>query len=82
VYAAAFVPDGKRIVTGSGDKTARIWERPNPLDGQAKHIVLWAQLITGKELDERGAVRELDASTLVQRRQQLAGLRGPPLPAD
>ncbi len=25
VYAAAFAPDGERIVTASGDKTARVW---------------------------------------------------------
>jgi hypothetical protein len=26
VYSAAFSPDGKRIVTASADKTARLWE--------------------------------------------------------
>ena len=26
MWSAAFSPDGKRIVTASGDKTARVWE--------------------------------------------------------
>ncbi len=26
VYSAAFSPDGKRIVTASWDKTARVWD--------------------------------------------------------
>ena len=26
VWSAAFSPDGKKIVTGSADKTARIWD--------------------------------------------------------
>ena len=26
MYSAAFSPDGSRIVTASGDKTARIWD--------------------------------------------------------
>jgi WD40 repeat protein len=26
VYSAAFSPDGSRIVTASGDRTARVWD--------------------------------------------------------
>ena len=28
VSSVAFSPDGKRILTGSSDKTAKVWERP------------------------------------------------------
>ncbi len=30
VVSASFSPDGKRIVTGSEDTTARVWERRRP----------------------------------------------------
>ena len=30
IYAAAFSPDGNRVITASADKTARIWNLPLP----------------------------------------------------
>jgi WD40 repeat protein len=33
VRTAAFSPDGKRGVTASQDKTARLWKAPRPVQG-------------------------------------------------
>ena len=78
VYSVGFSPDGRRIVTGSFDKTARLWKIPQPVRGDPERILLWAQVITGLELDEHGVVRALDADTWQQRRQRLQELGGPP----
>ena len=40
--------------------------------------MLWAQVITGLEVDELTAVRVLDAAAWQQRRQRLQELGGPP----
>jgi WD40 repeat protein len=78
VSAAAFSPDGKTVLTGSYDKTARLWRVPKPIEGDPERILLWAQVITGLELDEYGGTRGLDATTWEQRRQSLLELGGPP----
>jgi hypothetical protein len=70
--------DGKTAVTGSRGKTARLWKIPQPIRGDPERIFLWAQVITGLELDEHGVVRFLDADTWHQRRQRLQELGGPP----
>jgi hypothetical protein len=75
---AAFAPDGNMVLTASEDGAARLWEVPNRVEGDVGRIVLWVQAITGKELDERGSLRELDPSGWEQRRRQLAELGGPP----
>jgi WD40 repeat protein len=42
-----------------------------PVEGDAKHIVLWAQVLARGELDSEGKVRKLDEVTWEQRRQFL-----------
>jgi hypothetical protein len=74
----AFSPDGKTVLTGSDDKTARLWRVPRPIEGDPERILLWAQVITGLELDEFGGRRGLDAATWETRRQRLQELGGPP----
>jgi hypothetical protein len=66
-------------LTGSYDKTARLWKVPQPLRGDPERIKLWTQVITGLEVDDLTAVHVLDAATWEQRRQRLQELGGPPL---
>jgi WD40 repeat protein len=80
VWAVAFRPDGKRILTGSDDGTAQLWDVPTPMEGEIDRIVLWSQVVTGQELDERGVVRFLDDGTWRRSRQELQRLGGPPPP--
>jgi len=79
VRTAAFSPDGKRGVTASQDKTARLWKAPRPVQGTPEHILLWCEVRTGLTLDERGDVRALDAKTWLERRERLEKLGDPPL---
>ena len=69
----AFSPDGKTVLTGSDDQSARLWPVPTPLQAEPQRIVLWLQVITGMELDEHGSIRVLDAATWQQRPPALAG---------
>ncbi len=78
VASAAFSPDGKLIVTGSRDKTARLWTTPGALTGEVERIALWAEVVTGMELDDAGTVRVLDAEAWRTRQLRLQELGGPP----
>src|SRR5262249_19061134 len=123
VWAVAFSPDGRTILTRSNDRTVRLWhaadgtpigrplafpeglaaaavspERrtiravsgedvavrrwtvPLPMPGDPRRIELWAQVITGLELNELGAIQFLDAQTWQERRRDLQELGGPPIP--
>ncbi len=80
ISSAAFSPDGKTILTGSQDNTARMWVTPTPIVGEVEHILLWAQVASGMELDDHGLAQELDATTWRQRHQRLHESRGTPVP--
>ena len=76
----AYSPDGKTLLTGSRDKTARLWTPPAPVEGEVERMVLWTQVLTGLELDADGVARVLDAATWQERRRPLDERGGPPLP--
>jgi WD40 repeat protein len=59
VWAVAFCPDGRTVLTGSWDKTARLWEVPAPADGEVEHITRWTRVLSGRELDAEGQVHDL-----------------------
>jgi WD40 repeat protein len=78
VTRVVFSPDGKTILTGSSDGAARLWTPPRPVAGEAEHVTLWAQVLTGMELDAEGTVRVLPGDVWQQRRRQLEERGGPP----
>ncbi len=79
VNAVAFSPDGQRFATGSEETVGgRLWEVETPVEGTAERLALWAQVITGMELDPYDTVRLLDSPTWQQRRLRLEELGGPP----
>jgi WD40 repeat protein len=73
VYSATFSPDGKKILTGSQDKTARLWDLNGKtiqiFKGHAKTIVSVAfspdgnKILTGS-LDETARLWDLKGNTL------------------
>jgi WD40 repeat protein len=89
VGAVALSADGKTALTGSWEKagpepwktiaSAKLWQVPQPVRGEPERIMLWAQVITGLEVDDLTAVRFLDAKTWQERRHRLANLGGSPL---
>jgi WD40 repeat protein len=78
VYAAAFSPAGKTVLSGSHDGTARFWPVPSAVEGETERVGLWAQVVTGAELDESDVVHVLDVATWNERRKRLESLGGSP----
>jgi WD40 repeat protein len=83
VGRVGFSPDGQTMVTlyeatSTDHMVARFWKVPRPLQGEPPDLVLWAQVLTGMELEADGMIRYLDAEAWHQRKQQLAQSGGPP----
>jgi tetratricopeptide (TPR) repeat protein len=78
VQAAAFSPDGSRLLTGSHDKSTYLWKVPHFVEGEVERLVVWVQLDTDTTLDEHGQPRRLDNKERAQCRKRLQELGGPP----
>jgi hypothetical protein len=72
-----FAPDGRTVTLGLG--WAR-WTAAAPVEGEVERVVLWAQLLTGTELDDEGQPRRLDAAAWQERSRRLDRLGGSPWP--
>jgi serine/threonine protein kinase/WD40 repeat protein len=53
---------------------------PRPLEGNGHHLQLWAEVLTGLQLDEDGTIGMLDGRTWRERKDRLEKLGGAPGP--
>jgi WD40 repeat protein len=72
-----FGPDGRTVTLGLGWVR---WTAAAPVEGDVERVVLWAQLLTGTELDDEGKPLRLDAAAWQERSRRLGQLGGPPWP--
>jgi eukaryotic-like serine/threonine-protein kinase len=78
VARAAFRHEGQSILSGTNDRIARAWSVPVAMAGTRESLELWAQVVTGMELEADGGVRVLDAVEWRTRRDRLRGFEPPP----
>jgi WD40 repeat protein len=78
VLCAAIAENGRSLVTAGMDHKAKIWAAPDRIGGPAPRFALWAEVLTGAELDDSGGLRLLDATAWSQRRELLKELGGAP----
>jgi WD40 repeat protein len=70
--AVSFDQSGDTMMTASDDGIIHIWDPPPlTLHADVEQIVLWAQVITGLELDETGSLRVLETGEWHRRRNRL-----------
>jgi hypothetical protein len=68
---AAFRPHSNQVATLSADDgLLRLWDIPAPATGSVQEITEWVQALTGKELTDKGVLRDLDGTLLHKLRNQ------------
>jgi eukaryotic-like serine/threonine-protein kinase len=86
VLRVGFLPGDKEVFTssessaGSKEGVTTFWDVVGSWPGPPEQVLLELQVLTGMELDERGAVRKLSADEWQQRRQRLQAPDVPPAP--
>jgi WD40 repeat protein/serine/threonine protein kinase len=79
VTRVAFGLDGRTVRTGTDEHVARSWPLPAAVTGTPEQLELWAEVVTGMELEPEGSVRILDTAEWQTRRSRLGSFE--PLPA-
>jgi WD40 repeat protein/predicted Ser/Thr protein kinase len=89
VRAVAFVPPRQQptaddacgtVVTGSEDKTARVWEVPAPLTEPPDRIMTGLEVANGMMLDAQGVAESLPSEIWWRLRRELKGVAVSPHP--
>jgi predicted Zn-dependent protease len=70
VYSAEFSPDGRRILTASGDTTARVWDLPTDAR-PAADLRRLAQYLAGYRIDARAGAVPLEPAAARREEQAL-----------
>src|SRR5262249_53281559 len=78
--SVAFHPAARAVLVGSSDGTARLWQVQPPVPDDAARVRLWAEVLTGVELDAEDVVHVLDAAAWQKRCRKLTELGGAPVP--
>jgi WD40 repeat protein/serine/threonine protein kinase len=78
IVHVAFSLDGRHLAVA--DKRGRIalWETPRPMQGTSQRLRLWAETLTGMELDVQQMIHTLEPDEVQRRRARLDELGGPP----
>ncbi|MFI5456784.1 MAG: WD40 repeat domain-containing protein [Isosphaerales bacterium] len=74
IQSAKFSPDGRIVLTGCVDGTARLWDVAEWPNEWAPAITLRIEALTGMTLDDRGEVRYLDTAGWSERLDRLASV--------
>jgi len=79
VLAVAFSPDGQTALTGSADKTARLWFLPEKVNGSPERLRLWVEVMTWLTMDDLGVVmRRLKPDEWKRKQEELNAQGGAP----
>jgi WD40 repeat protein len=72
--------ESRTLVTGSEDKTARVWDVPGPQTGPPERIMLALQVANGAVLDAQGVAESLAPGPWHRLRRDLLAAGSPPPP--
>jgi WD40 repeat protein len=79
VSAVAYGLDGKTVITGSYDRTARLWDVAAELPDDLGRVANWVEVLTGLNLDETGSIQILDNAAWLRGREKVKQQGGPPV---
>jgi hypothetical protein len=71
IVQVCFSPDGKLVGLTSKRPDTRVYRVPEPVTGDPETLRIWAEVLSGLELESDGQVRVLDPAAWNERRLEL-----------